>query len=178
MGRILKAFALAAGLGVISQAQAVPITFAFNGTCDNNCYGVIGPGITGGIETSDSGLADGTLTNLEISSFWMDFGLFTLNNSNSSLGASSLSLSADGQTFAGGYFRIDGVLGLFPGSALDFVADEVGNTWSFIVPIIGDPWGKGSFTRVTSVPEPATLSLLGAGLLAMGLARRRKRAAR
>jgi len=178
MARLFKALGLAAALSFISQVQALPITFAFNGTCEANCYGVVGPAITGGISTSDAGLADGTLTNFEISSFWMDFGLFTLSNSNSSLGASSLTLSADGQTFSGGYFRIDGVFGLFPGDAFDFLANEGSNTWSFIVPFFGDPSGTGSFTRApTSVPEPATLSLLGAGLLAMGLARRRKRAA-
>jgi hypothetical protein len=34
----------------------------------------------------------------------------------------------------------------------------------------------GGFIEVTSVPEPATLSLFGAGLLAMCLRRRRKAA--
>jgi hypothetical protein len=178
LGKILVALA---GVGALSQANAIPVDFSFSGECSSACSFLglnSGDSVKGGFATNEASLSDGFLLGDEIGSFWIDFGLFSLNDSNSSIATTFLTLNGEKSAFTNGLFRIDGIYGLFPGANFDFLAFEGDNTWQFVLPLVDDPSGNGSFTRATSVPEPGTLSLLGLGLLSAGFLGRRRRQSR
>lgn len=174
--RQLRTLGALATVFAVHQAHAIPVTYEFSGTCVLACGNIAlssGAAITGGFVTDDTSLSDGYVQGSEIGNFWMDFGTFTLNNSNSSIASTLLQLNGSESSFISGLFRIDGGT---PGSiAYDFLSLEGINTWTFVLPDRLAPTGVGSFSRATSVPEPGTLSLLGAGLLAVGFLGRRKR---
>ncbi len=173
---------LALGILALPEANAIPVTFEFSGACDAACEYIgltSGGAVDGGLTTTDTSLSDGLITGGEITGFWMNLGVLSLNSTNSFIDTTILQLSADGQTFTDGLFRINGLLGIFPDLNLDFLALEWVDQWRFVMPplldLSNDPRGTGAFTRVAAVPEPGALSLLGAGLLVMGFVGRRRR---
>lgn len=180
MRSLFKAILATVALAAPMYANAIPMTWTYNGTCLYGDCGAV-PSIHGTLvgdptlrgpsdELNDPLIFSGDLLSYD---FWIG----------------SIHLSGDGSTAVGNY-DLDssgniksgsmtfGDVNLFSLRLLD-----VGATWSILA--FGcdrtgcfdtDASGKGAYTR--AVPEPRTLSLLGLGLLALGFAARRKASTR
>lgn len=182
-----KLFAALVVLFAVADASAAPIDYSVNRT--------IGAGsVTGTIRTDGN---FGTLTQAEILGWTLllndGAGMFTLfgplsgNNSGVLLSGAGVSATASALTFnygAGGFLLFQAPT---TGSGMTFWCQEVsgctgtstGETVDVHSPFPGIHVARSgsvvfATAGVTAVPEPETLGLLGLGIAALALSRRRK----
>jgi hypothetical protein len=162
-------------LGIPSLSSAVPMTWNYAGVCTaGDCSDV--PVITGTI-SGDPALSG---PSNQLNEYLLFGDLF------------SYSFTIGSQTVSGtsglGTYTLDATGNIIGGSmsfgnlfSLDFL-DVGGATWSFkdtdcrflILCSTIEASGTGGYSRVASVPEPATLGLLGLGLLGIAVTRRKR----
>jgi hypothetical protein len=175
MRALIKAIVATVALAAPMYANALPITWNYFGVCTAGDCGVV-PSITGtlvGDSTLDPFGDDNHLTDLfligELTSYDFTIGGFHFSGDD-----------------AFGNYRLDSLGNIIDGSmrfgslGLTLTIGDVSDAqWSFDCAFFicrggVEASGRGSYTKATAVPEPTTLSLLGLGLLAFGLVRRRR----
>jgi hypothetical protein len=177
MRTLFKAILATVALAAPLYANAIPMTWNYSGSgsCgDGDDYGACS--ITGtltGDPTVNGGANDLTelLFTNEVSSFSFqirdafDTLLYSTSGSNP-FGSYSLTGGniTGGSMFFGG---LDLSVGAWSWEIFDIDCEGFRCT-------VLDGEGSGAYTLATAVPEPATLSLLGLGLLGFGLIRRRR----
>ncbi len=178
--------AQAAPFGTIDQRSPGP----GNGVFDN--YNFLGDGLTQGFTPTLSGIdavelsirASGTSNSLRID-------LFSGDGDGGTLLGSSATLNITNQTFATLHFDFPSRVPLSPGALYSFRITHLGGDFSAYVeernfnPYPGgiprNPDGSALpfydliFTEGLTIPEPASASIMGLGLLAIGYRHRRKR---
>ena len=171
MRTLFKAILATVALAAPMYANAIPITWNYAGVCTAGDCGEV-PSVTGTL-TGDPNLFGDP-------EYLSEFILGEVLSYNFWFGGHNVSGSG-----AIGEYRLDANRNIIGGSmifgnlSLNF-ADVGASSWSFIdkdcflifCSIDTEAYGSGSYTR--AVPEPATLSLLGLGLLGFGLIRRRR----
>jgi hypothetical protein len=172
MRGLLKALVATAALAAPFYANAVPMTWNYSGFCTGgDCSDF--PSIVGtlvGDPTLDPFDDDGHLTDIIVIDELTHYS-FTIKgivySGNDALGHYQLNSLGN---------IVDGTM-TFASLGLILTIGDVGDAaWNIKDCLFcrADAWGTGSYTRATTVPEPTTLSLLGLGLLAIGLIRRRR----
>ena len=186
------ALALLASLIAPLATQAAPITIDFNvtSTVPNNSYasGVLGAGYF----TFDDALIPSSMNKTTIGN--QIFGVSTLDlafswfgaafdKTNASIATLTFENGALTDWWLGGTYtpQVCGLMRLgcvhSAGTAADFslIASSGGSMNDGVHAGIGSGYGTVNWsTRSTSVPEPATLSVFGLGLLGLAAVRRRK----
>ena len=170
MRTLFKAILATVALAAPMYANAIPMTWNYSGACTSgDCDEV--PSVTGSLTGDPTLLGEPDFLSEiifgEVLSYNFWFGSHNISGSG-----------------AIGEYRLDAnrnIIGgsmLFGNLSLSF-ADVGAGSWSFFDIDcsrhgcdVTDAEGTGSYAR--AVPEPATLSLLGLGLLGFGLIRRRR----
>ena len=178
MRALFKAIVATAALAAPMYANAIPMTWHYSGTCTGGDCGLV-PQIEGTL-TGDPTLD--TLGPLDDNGHLTEYLIGEVL---------SYSFLIGGNPFSGdvawGAYRLNSLGNIVDGT-MSFgtlgltlrIGDVSDAQWSFDCSFFlcgrhVDAYGSGSYTNhATSVPEPATLSLLGLGLLAFGFARRRR----
>jgi PEP-CTERM motif-containing protein len=163
MRALFKAIVAVAALAAPLYANAIPMTWTYLGTCEiGPCSGITGTLVADPVlrgpanELNEPLFSAGDLLSYD---FWAG-GYHVYGDGDSAVGSYGLD----------SHFNIDSGFMTF-GNLVTLQFEDFG-LWS----IVGYAAGIGAYTRVTRVPEPATLSLLGLGLLALGFAARRRKA--
>ena len=170
MRTLFKAILATVALAAPVYANAIPITWNYSGVCTAGDCGEV-PSVTGTLTGDPNLFGDpGYLSEFiigEVLSYNFWFGGHNVSGSG-----------------AIGEYQLDANRNIIGGSmifgSLSLNADVGAGSWSFtdkdcffiFCSIDTQAYGTGSYSR--AVPEPATLSLLGLGLLGFGLVRRRR----
>jgi len=204
MERSFRQYVLAgtmlAGGAVFGGATPAVANICPNVGADTNCGIIItlnpggtatvtatGQGPYDGIEDTLVGVVNnsgGTVSSISLSS---KLDIFGFDGDGASSGPPFLTLPGAHSSYAGtisktGNFNLSGPFDTFPGINAGKTAGNVnfpggllngGSAWFSLE----EPLTAASFTVKTGVPEPATLSVLGAALAGFGLLRRRRKAA-
>jgi hypothetical protein len=151
LAKLLKGLGLLGCLAAAQSASAIP--FQFEVTSTSNA-------VAGGVWSLTGPTSDGGLWAVGPGGSYSD---------GADLGAGQYSWSILGAGGAWGYGLISWSLSL---NGVDFYSGSDGGNW-FIQ--VFDTKRFSVEQRAVSVPEPATLTLLGMGLLAVGFSARRRR---
>lgn len=192
--RLVAGLALVAGtwFGAATTATATPVSYRYDDTCVSNCANVglsNGAAITGTVTFDDTNFApNANIRETDVLSFEINFGSATISSATAVGLFFEALLESDGETF-------QNFVSLITSNALDPGQDAT------IFQVVGAPLlysldggclgtcGNGvntnttanargiTLTRLTDVPEPATLALFAGGLAFGGLLRGRRRSA-
>ena len=176
MRALFKAIVATAVLAAPLYANAVPTTWNYSGVCTAGDCSVV-PTVVGTLtgdpsEWGNSSELRGGLLFSELTSYHFLIGGYEFQGSDA-LGAYQLDNSGNivgGSMTFGSLARLE-FLDL--GAARWHFSDSHCKLFIFCSVDV-EASGTGSYKRATAVPEPATLSLFGLGLLGLGLVRRRR----
>jgi hypothetical protein len=178
MRTLFKAILATVALAAPMYANAIPITWNYSGVCTggdcDDAYSI--KGTLTGDSTLDIFGDDGHLSHALLLGEVTHYS-FQIRDSGGNIRDNVQGLAALGsytldsnRNIVGGSMKFDNLLLNVGAWSWDFFdIDCHGFRCS-----ITDAEGSGSYTQASSVPEPATLSLLGLGLLGFGLIRRRR----
>jgi hypothetical protein len=163
-------------LAVPLLAAATPITYNFSWS------GTGGYSMTGSFTFDSASAADGAIRNGEVTSLFFEgflngVSFATNSNANTLPGFNFNFDTVTGQFFLGGPSNgPSGQLWNFLGTGLGFGAGNAGSTLTFGAALLGgiDNPVPLTATLARTVPEPATLAILGIGLAGLGFFSRRK----
>lgn len=178
MNKRASLFAVAGALLLVNTSQAIPVEYTI---FDTDTLETLGSLTVDPALAAPAGLSNVTLSALTLTETLGVFGSVTLTLADYTGGIMPLARFEDGviqSLSANTAFNAGGVpvsLDITPeGPELSFVG---------ILQILGDPLGENEIGPIrgigiepTSVPEPMMLSLFAAGMLGLGLLRRRRAA--
>jgi len=173
------------GCGISTRSRADTYEYSYTG---NDFTGVAGPEFNtsdyvSGDFTYSGVLADSLhLQSITPTSFTFSAGDIVLTDTTSGVSILSFELSTDASGAISGWNIVIQIPALFqtidtyknppPGASEDQVNDSDTLSYAFATNSPG-PWSVADLDSPTTTPEPASLALLGAGLLGLRIARRR-----